>query len=70
MRLLNVLDRIRKKIEKLVHPEIQRPVTISAGICSGVPDRDEKLNRFIMKADKGLYQAKRSGRNRVCHFKN
>ena len=57
---------MRKKIEKLKHLGINRPVTISGGIYSAVPGRDDKLNVFLRKADKRLYEAKRSGRNRVC----
>ena len=44
------------------------PVTISAGVHCAVPDRagESTVNGFISQADKALYHAKRSGKNRVC----
>jgi len=62
------VDRIRKKIEVQNHSEIGRTVTISGGIYTAVPRRNEKLNAFIAKADEALYCAKSNGRNMVCHY--
>lgn len=62
-----VLERIRKSIgaESFQDPKGNFSVTISIGICSnkapGVKDGDDMI-RF---ADKALYQAKESGRNRI-----
>ncbi len=62
-------ERIRSKIEKLGgvlkkrYPG--RPLTISVGIASyaqGMPNREE----LIGIADKALYTAKETGRNKVC----
>jgi len=39
-------------------------VTASAGIVNQVPRRDDSIDGFIGKADKALYKAKASGRNR------
>ena len=43
-------------------------VTISCGICTAVSERDMTANHYIELADKALYQAKHSGRNKVIHF--
>jgi diguanylate cyclase (GGDEF)-like protein len=40
-------------------------VTVSAGVYSAVPSSGEKLENFLEEADKKLYEAKGSGRNKV-----
>ena len=44
------------------------PVTISVGVHCAVPDRagESTVHGFILEADKAMYHAKRSGKNRVC----
>lgn len=42
------------------------PITISAGVASTVPDPETPPDRLLNLADKALYDAKESGRNRVC----
>lgn len=39
-------------------------VTLSLGVCSTIPTGTESINELYESADKLLYQAKRSGRNR------
>ncbi len=60
-----IIQRIRQQIEMIVHPEIGDPVTVSAGVYSGCPDKDHSLGAFQIQADKALYLSKANGRNRV-----
>jgi len=69
---LYIAERLREVVEKhsFVYKGEKIKVTISAGIFS-VRDEDiEELNmeRVIKKADIALYEAKNSGRNRVCVY--
>ncbi len=56
-------ERARQVIEKLRCPPVER-VTISAGVAE--VGAGEAVGDAIARADKCLYEAKRSGRNRVC----
>lgn len=72
---LIVAERLRASIEKKVI-DIEKvntkndtkniSVTISLGVCKYTPD--ENPQKFLMNADKALYQAKESGRNQVVEF--
>ncbi len=57
-----VAERIRQVIEK--HPFPNRSVTISVGLAEWRAGMDP--SDLIKQADTALYEAKRSGRNRVC----
>ncbi|MDI9243827.1 diguanylate cyclase [Marinobacter sp. CHS3-4] len=63
-----VAERLRKTVNDspvaLERGEVM--LSISAGVASFVPDRDNKLDDLLVYADKALYAAKSSGRNRVC----
>jgi diguanylate cyclase (GGDEF)-like protein len=62
-------ERIRKDVEMLCRPEINReipvPVTISIGLSS-MPDDASDGEWLIKNADEMLYQAKQEGKNKVC----
>jgi len=52
---------------KIHHPlnEISKYVTISVGMASVVPNEQNSQTQLLNEADKALYEAKHSGRNRV-----
>lgn len=63
-----VAERIRVAIE---HTEFlingtRVPLTISLGLASMAPQREEQLADLIRRADEALYRAKAAGRNRVA----
>jgi len=63
-----VAERLRQKIEDgRIHLEDGQlvPLTISIGVSIPVYPL-ETLATLLQHADQGLYQAKRSGRNKVC----
>ncbi|MDR1250358.1 MAG: diguanylate cyclase [Treponema sp.] len=67
-----VAENIRSAIEKgrVPHTDFEgivydTSVTVSIGINSLVPGPELLINEFIQKADKNLYVAKETGRNRV-----
>jgi diguanylate cyclase (GGDEF)-like protein len=59
---LVLAERIRKAVE--TSPGLKN-ITISIGIAS-FPEDGEKKEDMISSADKALYQAKRSGKNKIC----
>ena len=67
---LNVAEQLRVNIEEtpilLVSGEVTK-VTVSIGAYSVIPTHDCLVGDFLLQADKALYNAKNSGRNRVCH---
>jgi diguanylate cyclase (GGDEF)-like protein len=64
---IDVAERIRKAIEKhdYMFDGNTLIVTISAGVAQ-INKKDESSKDLIEAADKALYQAKESGRNKVC----
>ncbi len=64
-------ERLRKKVSehKFVYGDKVIPVTVSIGVTSGGCDQKNKLpDRLIGQADSALYQAKETGRNKVCAY--
>ena len=57
---------------KIHHPlnEISKYVTISVGMASVVPNEQNSPTQLLDEADKALYEAKHSGRNRAVMRKN
>ncbi len=64
-------EQMRQKCAELVirHEGIDLSVTISFG-AAGFPDHGAVPEEIIAKADKALYDSKRSGRNRVTVWQN
>ncbi len=64
-------ERLREKVEQYVFPseEIQpeKNLTISVGIAM-YPEHAVTVEDIIIAADRALYHAKQTGRNRVVHF--
>ncbi len=60
-------EQVRTKVEKLIFPysKYRIQTTMSFGIASCVPSLDQDHHHLLEKADKALYRAKNSGRNRV-----
>jgi diguanylate cyclase (GGDEF)-like protein len=48
------------------YSDVSRSVTVSAGVACVVPNADRLAADLLKMADEMLYQAKASGRNRVC----
>ena len=61
-------ERIRKKVSKyqIDYEDKKFSITLSFGIVCFTPDQNISKNDLINSADKVLYKAKRSGRNRLC----
>jgi diguanylate cyclase (GGDEF)-like protein len=59
---LRVAERVRSGISRAVG---EAPVTISAGVAT-VPDNATDAERLMAAADSALYDAKRTGRDRVA----
>jgi diguanylate cyclase (GGDEF)-like protein len=65
---MQVAERIRKILEKTIVTRVhdgELRVTVSIGVSS-FPSDTKNLTELVTLADDALYQAKRSGRNRVC----
>lgn len=63
-RAVAVAERIRQAVERKVHP-VGGAVTISIGVAT-FPDDLSEEKQLLPLADRMMYQAKRSGRNRVA----
>lgn len=64
----HLCESMRKAVEELSIPNLNSTfgyVTISIGVCTVHPEYDCNYLDFLDNVDKALYQAKKSGRNRV-----
>lgn len=67
---LQVMDKIRRLVERTVATDSGDPITVSIGVSEVNFEEQLELQKIqeelIQRADESLYGAKRSGRNRVC----
>jgi diguanylate cyclase (GGDEF)-like protein len=58
------------ELMEIPHPEnaSSKYITVSIGMASAVPDNNNTYSQLLYDADKALYAAKESGRNRVVVF--
>ena len=62
-------ENIRRNIERTIvtcAPGVDTNVTVSIGVNTLIPTIRDSMNDFVNKADMALYNAKRTGRNKVC----
>jgi diguanylate cyclase len=70
---LAVAERIRQTVEKsivVINKKVELQVTVSIGCASAKQKNIFSAAQLINEADRGLYMAKRKGRNRVCYYQN
>jgi diguanylate cyclase (GGDEF)-like protein len=59
------------KYEKIEHSKgINGIITVSIGLFSRVPDKYDSLKNYMKTADQLLYEAKKSGRNKIIFKKS
>lgn len=60
-----IMQRLRGAVERHVFPQVGQ-VTVSVGLSSA--DANDLPQEVLSWADRALYQAKKTGRNRVCDY--
>ena len=68
---IEIAERLRRKVETHkfnISDKVNLSITISIGV-STYPDTTNKINDLLEHADKALYEAKRTGRNKVVLYK-
>jgi diguanylate cyclase (GGDEF)-like protein len=67
---LSMAEKIRIQISELIilcEDGTETKVTVSIGVNTRVPQVNDVADHMLSAADKALYRAKETGRNRVCH---
>jgi diguanylate cyclase (GGDEF)-like protein len=66
VQVLEICDRIRRNIEQHIFEVngIRISITVSIGVCIKEPESKVSKNDIIKIADRALYEAKKSGRNK------
>jgi len=65
--ILKHLETIRETVQKMKIPDLPS-TTISIGVATIIPTMEKSIDDFFSTADKALYEAKNTGRNKVCSF--
>ncbi len=65
-------DELRTRIgsEPIVFSGTSRSITVSMGVALSADQASDDITALLSRADRGLYAAKRDGRDRVVHFDN
>ncbi len=70
---LLIAETVRESVEALSikheHSQVSDVITVSIGVMCLQPTVSDTLKSLIAKADKALYKAKHSGRNRCCIYR-
>jgi len=64
--LVEFADRIRNAVAEIVVPTARGRIKVTASVGAAIWNPQETAEEFFRRADTHLYEAKRSGRNRVC----
>jgi diguanylate cyclase (GGDEF)-like protein/PAS domain S-box-containing protein len=69
-----VADSLRKTIQALAIPHerssVGPVVTISVGVSTSIPKKDDNAQELLKQSDQALYKAKAAGKNRVDVYKS
>jgi diguanylate cyclase (GGDEF)-like protein len=72
MGAMQIAESVRKEVENAAIPSVDggkaKTVTISIGVHTQTPQRENSIEDLVSKADEALYQAKATGRNKVCKY--
>ncbi|MDY6824305.1 MAG: GGDEF domain-containing protein [Thermodesulfobacteriota bacterium] len=76
--MMNIGSEDTRQFAEKIHAEVSNmrvayenqvmQVSLSLGVITGVPGREESTEGFLKKADDALYRAKKEGRNRVVFY--